>query len=73
MELIDRYLAAVGVLLPNRQREDITAELRDALTTQRDEQQAELGRPSRATRKPPCCAPSAIRWPSLPATAASSI
>lgn len=45
MELIDRYLAAIGVLLPNRQREDITAELRDALTTQRDEQQAELGRP----------------------------
>ena len=45
MDLIDRYLAAVGVLLPRDQREDITAELRDALETRAEEKQAELGRP----------------------------
>ncbi len=45
MELIDRYLAAVGILLPRDQREDITAELRDVLLTHREEKEAELGRP----------------------------
>jgi hypothetical protein len=45
MDLIDRYLAAVGVLLPLRQREDITAELRDALMARTEEREAELGRP----------------------------
>jgi hypothetical protein len=45
MELIDRYLAAVGILLPRDQRADITAELRDILLTRREEKEAELGRP----------------------------
>jgi hypothetical protein len=45
MDLIDRYLAAVGVLLPRDQRADITAELRDALETRAEEKQGELGRP----------------------------
>ena len=45
MELIDRYLAAVGILLPRDQREDITAELRDVLLTHREDKEAELGRP----------------------------
>ncbi len=45
MELIDRYLAAVGILLPREEREDITAELRDVLLTRREEKAAELGRP----------------------------
>ena len=49
MELIDRYLAAVGVLLPREQREDITAELRDVLLTRREAKEAELARP--LTRK----------------------
>lgn len=44
MDLIDRYLAAVGVLLPRNQREDIVAELRDVLETHADEKRAELGR-----------------------------
>ena len=45
MELIDRYLAAVGILLPSDERQDITAELRDILLTRREEKEAELGRP----------------------------
>ena len=45
MDLIDRYLAAIGALLPKGQREDITAELRDAPMTRAEEKQAELGRP----------------------------
>jgi hypothetical protein len=44
MDLIDRYLAAVGALLPRDQRDDITAELRDVLLTHREEREAELGR-----------------------------
>jgi hypothetical protein len=44
MHLIDRYLAAVGVLLPREQREDITAELRDALVSRGEEKEAEVGR-----------------------------
>jgi hypothetical protein len=44
MDLIDRYLAAVGVLLPRDQRDDIVAELRDVLETHADEKRAELGR-----------------------------
>ena len=45
MDLIDRYLAAIGVLLPMGQREDIIAELRDALMTRSEDREAELGRP----------------------------
>lgn len=45
MDLIDRYLAAVGVMLPSRQRADIAAELRDALITRREDREAETGRP----------------------------
>jgi len=45
MDLMDRYLAAIGVLLPVRQRQDISAELRDALMTRAEEREAELGRP----------------------------
>jgi hypothetical protein len=44
MELLDRYLAAVGALLPATQRPDILAELRDALLTQMEERQSQLGR-----------------------------
>ena len=45
MDLIDRYLSAVSFLLPRAQREDIIAELRDALVTRREEQEAQFGRP----------------------------
>ena len=45
MDMIDRYLAAVGVLLPSSGRADIVAELRDVLLSRREERQAELGRP----------------------------
>ena len=45
MDLLDRYLAAVGALLPGAQRDDITAELRDVLLNRYEEQQASLGRP----------------------------
>jgi hypothetical protein len=49
MDLIDRYLDAVRLFLPRGQRDDIAAELRDALMTRREEREAELGRP--LTRK----------------------
>jgi hypothetical protein len=49
MDLIDRYLDAVRLFLPRDQRDDIAAELRDALLTRREDKEAELGRP--VTRK----------------------
>lgn len=45
MELVERYLATVRVLLPVSERDDITAELREALLTLREEREAELGHP----------------------------
>ena len=45
MDLIDRYLATVGALLPLSQRKDILDELRDVLMNHAEEKQAELGRP----------------------------
>jgi hypothetical protein len=44
MDLLDRYLAAIGRELPEGQRADITAELRDVLMTRVEEKEAELGR-----------------------------
>ena len=48
MDLLDRYLAAVGALLPAAQREDIVAELRDTLLNRLEEKEAQLGRPPTA-------------------------
>jgi hypothetical protein len=45
MDLIDRYLDTVRWLLPRAQRDDIIAELRDELMSQREDRGAELGRP----------------------------
>lgn len=45
MALIDRYLFAIKAQLPEAQREDVTAELRDTLLSQAEEREAELGRP----------------------------
>ncbi len=44
MDLIERYLAAIGRQLPSRQTADIQAELRDVLLSQVEEKQAGLGR-----------------------------
>lgn len=44
-DLIDRYLAAIARELPEAQRADITAELRDELMSQLEGQEARLGRP----------------------------
>ncbi|HEY2612993.1 MAG TPA: hypothetical protein VGI94_19445, partial [Reyranella sp.] len=44
MDLIDRYLESVRLLLPLDQRDDITAELRDILMTRREEKADALGR-----------------------------
>jgi hypothetical protein len=44
MDLIDRYLDAVRLLLPPGERDDITAELRDVLMTRREEKAEQLGR-----------------------------
>ncbi|MFT4252317.1 MAG: hypothetical protein QM608_07520 [Caulobacter sp.] len=45
MDLLDRYLGAVGALLPKAQREDIIAELRDLLLNRFEEKEEALGRP----------------------------
>ncbi|MGZ3403144.1 MAG: hypothetical protein ACXWKN_07700 [Phenylobacterium sp.] len=45
MDLIERYLAAVGRSLPSKQAPDIKAELRDLLLSRVEEQEAERGRP----------------------------
>lgn len=45
MTLIDQYLAAVAAQLPRDKREDITAELRDALMERVEAREEELGRP----------------------------
>jgi hypothetical protein len=45
MDLIERYLAAIGRNLPGRQAADIESELRDVLLSRVEEKEAELGRP----------------------------
>lgn len=45
MDLIERYVAAVGRQLPAKQAADIMAELREELLARVDEREAELGRP----------------------------
>jgi len=45
MELLNRYLHAVGARLPERYREDIVAELRGELLSRIEEREAELCRP----------------------------
>lgn len=45
MDLVERYLAAVGRELPDAQRADIVAELRDALMSRVEEREEALGRP----------------------------
>lgn len=44
MDLTDRYLAAIARALPETQREDILAELRDLLLSQIEEKEERLGR-----------------------------
>src|SRR5260370_13987905 len=44
MELIDRYLQAVGFWLPKAQKQDIVAELLEDINSQMEEKEAELGR-----------------------------
>lgn len=44
VELVDRYLQAVRYLLPKKQREDVTQELRDELQSQVEAREATLGR-----------------------------
>lgn len=45
MDLVERYLAAVGGQLSESQRADVVAELRDLLETKIEDRQAALGRP----------------------------
>jgi len=47
MELIDRYLHAVKQYLPEAQQDDIIKELAENIRSQREEKEAELGRPLR--------------------------
>jgi hypothetical protein len=44
MDLFERYLQAVGSLLPKRQRDDVIRELSEELRSQVEEREAELGR-----------------------------
>jgi hypothetical protein len=45
MDLIERYVAAVGRQLPSKQAADIESELRDVLLSRQEEQEEQLGRP----------------------------
>ncbi len=45
MELLDRYLQAVGKYLPPKRRDDILAELRANLLEQAEDREAQLGHP----------------------------
>lgn len=44
MDLLDRYLGAIGRHLPEAQKADVTAELRDVLLSQIEDEEARLGR-----------------------------
>ena len=44
MDLLERYLGAVARNLPERQRADVTAELRDALLSEVEAEESRLGR-----------------------------
>src|SRR5215467_13242272 len=45
MDLMDRYLKAVGKALPEAQREDIIRELSEDIRSEMEDKQSELGRP----------------------------
>ena len=45
MDLLDRYLSAIASQLPEEQKADVIAELRDLLLSQVEEKEAALGRP----------------------------
>lgn len=45
MDLLERYLAAIARHLPEGQKADVTAELRDVLLSQVEEEEERLGRP----------------------------
>ncbi len=45
MELLDRYLQAVGIWLPQAQRDDILRELSENIRSQAEDREAALGRP----------------------------
>ncbi len=45
MDLLERYLGAIARNLPDAQKADITAELRDVLLSQVEEEESRLGRP----------------------------
>jgi hypothetical protein len=45
MELVERYLQAVKLALPNAQQEDVIRELSDEILSQVEEKEAALGRP----------------------------
>jgi hypothetical protein len=45
MDLLERYLAAVARQLPDRQKADVTAELRDVLLSRMEEEEERMGRP----------------------------
>ena len=45
MDLLDRYLGAIARHLPDAQKADVTAELRDVLLSQVEDEESRLGRP----------------------------
>ena len=45
MDLLDRYLGAIARHLPDPQKADVTAELRDVLLSQVEDEESRLGRP----------------------------
>jgi hypothetical protein len=65
MQLLDRYLTAVKFWLPQKQREDIAAELAANLQSEIDDRAAELAVPCTMTRSPRSSSSTArqFSWP----------
>jgi hypothetical protein len=51
MELLDRYLKAVGTYLPADQRDDILRELSEDIRSEMEEKESELARPLTAAEQ----------------------
>ena len=68
MERVERYLKRVGRALPRAGRDDVVAELREALLSRIDERARRRDARSPTTRRTASCASWATRWRSRAAT-----
>jgi hypothetical protein len=74
MDLLRRYLQAVGTYLPKSQQDDILKELGENLRAQMEDKQAELGRPLNEDEAAAILKSTVIRcsWPPITGKRATS-